>query len=378
MQIFNGILRITCLFLATHLTNAQESVNFFRSTAKNEKYETGVPFPAGMAGPVYTPEMGFAIKGTVAVTFKTKRNNEYLQHSSVIVNSEVNPKGSLRLSSEAELHFLDDLIFTTMAVDYRNMDDHYWGIGTDHANTVEQGELTTAYKRKSLVLHPSLMLRTFKNLYLGFSFESNQFKAENISPLMNEDPDILTYGTDIRTAGVGVRTFYDRRNRLNPVKKGFMFDIVFLNFAKALSGSDHSTYQRLYFDYRHHIPVIREGSLINLQLKGMTTFGEVPWNTLAVPQGIKGFHEGKYRDKNSVGLIAEYRHFLNPDGISRHGLFYWIGGATVFSKISEADTFIFSSGGGYLYHFQPNILLKAELFFGTENVGFSFGLNETF
>jgi hypothetical protein len=199
---------------------------------------------------------------------------------------------------------------------------------------------------------------------------------------MLEDPEILSYGHDIFSGGAGVALVYDKHSILDPVSPGFYIKIKGIGYLKPLK-SDY-IYQKIEIDYRHYLPIIRQGSILALQVKSSLSFGNVPWTNMPQPGGsndLRGIYQGQFRDKNSIVILAEYRHFFNRSGtdeLSRHGFAFWLGGGTVFPDISGLKYAMLSTGAGYRYRMQPNITLRIDVGFSAENFGIYMGLNEAF
>ena len=356
--------------------------DFFQDPVKNERFDAGVPVFSGILLPLYSPEMKFSLGSAAVVTFKTRRNNPDLWHSSFPVLFAVNPDGSFRLDLKYESFWLDNLIIFNVDADYRKMIDNYWGTGMEHVENIQKGETTTEFRRNSFYLRPAALVKLVGKFYFGLSADFNRMTALNPADLMLEDPDILAFGTEIYSAGYGIIALYDTKDRYNPSAKGFYIKAGGTNYSDKL-GSDYH-FQQIAFDFRQFLPIIRPGSILALQLKTTLGIGDVPWAMMPQPGGpddLRGYYQGKYRDRNAMVLIAEYRHlFLHKgnDTLSRHGIVYWLGGATVFHEISAIRNVILSTGIGYRYRLQPGITLRIDIGFGTENVGIYRGLNESF
>ncbi|MBN1599070.1 MAG: hypothetical protein JW894_12320 [Bacteroidales bacterium] len=96
---------------------------------------------------------------------------------------------------------------------------------------------------------------------------------------------------------------------------------------------------------------------------------------------LRGNHPGQFIDKSNLIFQLEYRHTFNrlfSDEFSRHGIVYWIGAGTIFDNISNINKAIFNTGFGYRYRLQPQINLRLDIGFGSNNFGIYTGLNEAF
>ncbi len=374
---------ILLFFFASILLRAQESsTTFFRALDKNERFDAGVPLISGMMIPVYTPEMGLSLEVAGVINLKTKCNNPYLSHSVVPAFIKINRQGSMNVNLHPELYWFDDLVLIDINVEYLSMEDNYWGVGFDKGDVVEKNKSTTGFQRKSFLFQPQILFRIANNFYGGIASDIHSFRASNLADLMLEDPEVLAYGTQIFSGGLGIITLYDKRNIFDPVSYGLYFKVKGISYLGQLN-SDYS-YQKIDFDYRHFLPVIRKGSIIALQLKSSLSFGNVPWTDMPQPGGstdLRGYYQGQYRDNHMLVILVEYRHFFTRPGtdlLSRYGFVYWLGGGTVFREISGIKHAILSTGGGYRYRMQPNITLRIDIGFGTENIGIYLGLNEAF
>jgi hypothetical protein len=63
---------------------------------------------------------------------------------------------------------------------------------------------------------------------------------------------------------------------------------------------------------------------------------------------------------------------------SRHGMVFWVGGGTVYSKPQEIKNGIFNIGLGYRYEVQPRMNLRIDVGFGIESAGVYLSFNEAF
>ena len=80
-------------------------------------------------------------------------------------------------------------------------------------------------------------------------------------------------------------------------------------------------------------------------------------------------------------VLLEYRHRFNKIAsmeLSRHGMAFWIGGATVFSSSQSIKNPQANMGIGYRFELQPRMNLRIDIGFGTESAGLYLGFNEAF
>jgi hypothetical protein len=381
-MIFEKTLLAALLITSLPIYPQEGELKFFKTEIRDDKYNAGAPVFSPIALPVYTPEMGYFIAGGGLLSFKTKKNNDYLTHSILPIMVGIDKNRNFYLSSNINTYWLDDRLLLFIDGYYQNRTDNYWGIGNSNAKTVNKSDSTTQYKNKGIRFNPSLSFKLIKHLYLGLKADVNKTTATNLSDLMLEDQAILKYGRIVKNTGLGILICYDSRDVPTNPYKGIYLNIDELFYSKSLSG-DYN-YKIFGIDYRHYLPVIRNGSIIALQLNSKLGFGNIPWTEvqkLGGENGFRGYYYGQYRDKSSIITQLEYRHTLSFDNgktLSRHGFIFWIGSGTVFPGINYIDELLFSTGAGYRFEVQPRKNIRLDIGFGTENVGMYIGFNETF
>ncbi|MBA7589263.1 hypothetical protein ES708_31344 [subsurface metagenome] len=332
--------------------------------------------------PAYTPEMGFIVAGGGLLTFKTKRNNPYLYHSTLPLTLGIGTKGAFFTTAFLTSYWLDNRVRFYLDTWYRNMDDHYWGIGMDKGFDVEKGSQTTAYHHEGFKISSALLFKVVPNFYAGIKADFNNTKASDISELMLEDPHILEFGTNIFNSGLGFSLDYDSRDFPPNASEGLLLRLEGLFYNKTI-GSDND-YQIFEFDYRQYLSIIREGSVLAWQLKTRLGFQNVPWtdmSKLGSMNDLRGYYWGQFRDNSMLFILMEYRHSFFDGGsmtFSRHGIVYWIGAGTVYDSTKDFNNGILNTGIGYRYELQPRMNLRIDVGFATESMGVYLSFTEAF
>ena len=385
-------MRLTCLFLVytfllpilfTTLGRAQESdIDFFRSEKRNQRFEAGAPVISPWIIPAYIPEMKFIVAGGLLTTFKTKKNNAYLPHSTFPITLGINTNASFFATAFLTSYWRDDNIRFYFDFRYRNLDDNYWGTGIDKGFDIEKGSTTTQYHNNEYRVNPKLLFRVADRFFLGLNADINHTIASDISELMKEDQHILLYGTNILNVAAGITLNYDSRDFLSNPASGLLVNIEGLYYNKALGGQYN--YEILELDYRQYLEIIRNGSVLAWQIKARIGFEQVPWTDMSTIGGfydLRGYYKGQFRDRSMSFILLEYRHKFFRRGsvnLSRHGMVFWVGGGTVFSKPQDIKKLLPGVGLGYRYELQPNMNLRIDFGFGSQTMGIYLGFNEIF
>lgn len=92
---------------------------------------------------------------------------------------------------------------------------------------------------------------------------------------------------------------------------------------------------------------------------------------------MRGYYEGRYRDKHKIEGQVELRQHV----WKRNGVVVWIGAGTVFNKFSALcmDRVLPNYGIGYRWEFKKNVNVRLDYGFGKNGQsGFIFNINEAF
>jgi hypothetical protein len=125
-----GILFLSCapVHTAAQELSKEEKKNL-RKAKKQEKEESGKLMITPLAGPAYTPELGFTIAGGIMTSFKTNKNDSLIQRSSAPLMLGVSSTGAFFFQSKWTTFWLEDKLRIYADVNFKTMPDNYWGVG---------------------------------------------------------------------------------------------------------------------------------------------------------------------------------------------------------------------------------------------------------
>ncbi|MDE6467402.1 MAG: outer membrane protein assembly factor, partial [Muribaculaceae bacterium] len=169
---------------------------------------------------------------------------------------------------------------------------------------------------------------------------------------------------------------YDTRDFLTNAFKGIYlrldqrFNPRFLlnKYAFSLTELDFSVYHGLWRD-----------ATLAFRLHSRVTYGNTPWGLLSTLGGsynMRGYFEGRYRDKSAIDVCLELRQHV----WRRNGIALWVGAGTVFPKFSALrwNQVLPNYGIGYRWEFKKRVNVRLDLGFGRHQTGFIFSINEAF
>ena len=230
-----------------------------------------------------------------------------------------------------------------------------------------------------------MVRRLGKYVYAGPILDLNRTKATDLNPLMEDDPEVMEFGTDIRNSGLGFAIQYDSRDLIVNAYDGWYLDLSTIFYGKFLGGDQR--YQSIELDYRQYKNLGKERRTLAWQVKSRITFGEVPWSELSqlgTPFDLRGYRWGRFRDGDMLFGLLEYRHMFNrkrpnKKGAlkSRSGFAAWIGTGSVGTEIGELN-WLPNYGIGYRFETQPRMNVRVDYGFGVDSNAIYVTFNEAF
>jgi hypothetical protein len=351
--------------LAAQQTAASDSVS-----AKDKAFLI-TPF----AAPGYTPEQGGLLTIGALMSFRTtplfkKEPHELVQRSTITLNGSYSTTQAITANVKLSSFWAGDRVRVFADFVVKDMPDHYWGVGYD-AGKAPEGDSTTAYHRTSLSFIPKVLWRIHPAMLIGPVFDINSTKATEVSPGMAADPYYQEYGAKNQNSGIGGVFQYDTRDVAANAWKGVYLNAQVLSYGGFLGGDN--SYQVYDLDYRQYHGLGRKGKTLAWTVRTRWTAGSVPWAELSLlgsGSDLRGYRQGRYRDKAMLYGILEYRHQFTSStretGLSRHGFVGWVGGGSVGSSLSELNDWLPNWGIGYRFEVQPRMSVRMDVGFGRE------------
>ena len=181
------------------------------------------------------------------------------------------------------------------------------------------------------------------------------------------------------TSALGLFGKWDSRDNTFSTASG-TYCAFFLNFfTPALLASDF-TFTQMILDARKYFPL---GAAQVLAVQGVfkAVWGDCPFQALPMFGGLnlmRGFYEGRYRDRNMLAVQAEYRRPL----WGRFGLCGFAGAAQVQDKISRLALGAFHVAGGvglrYKFNRRENLNVRLDVGFAGSSPAFYLTFAEAF
>ncbi len=272
-----------------------------------------------------------------------------------------------------DLYLKNDAYHLTGEIKLLKYPDKFFGVGNHTLKADEE-----AYTSKSTSLFLSFLKKLGKGFNIGVQYhfsDWNILEAEEGGQLKDGNLPGSQEGT---LSGVSLVVNHDTRDNIFFPIKGDFIELNSRTYKKFL-GSDFD-FTDITLDARKYIKLFSSNVLAVQSLVKIQT-GTVPFLNLARiggPNIMRGYFEGRFRDKNLLVFQAEYRMPL----FWRVGLVGFAGLGNVAEKFSQLKPGEFKSsyGFGFRFLFDPKekIQVRMDIGFGKDSSGFYFSIFEAF
>lgn len=322
-----------------------------------------------LPGPFVNPEQGFGI-GIAAVGLYTpydwQKGDPY---STVTVTSYGSTSGSYGLGLNNRTYLKGDKVRLLGEAWISHTPGYYWGIGSQAA---ENDSNKVQYEGQRLQLSPKVAVEIAPNTYAKLGWQWQSFnKVDGV------DGDILpSEVTNATSNGVLLGMEYDTRDfEPNPMQGQFL-DIEWIANRDSL-GSDED-YDNLVANYRLY-QQWSDTTIVAMEVYSQSIFGDAPWfdyAQLGDDQRMRGYYQGRYRDKHQLSTQVEIRHTI----AGRHGVVGWLGAGNIAPTYHDLfeSSWLPTVGVGYRFAFKARINVRVDLGVGKDSTGFYFQINEAF
>jgi len=321
-----------------------------------------------LGGPSYSPSTSVQLAVIAAGLYRTRRDT-LTPESNLSIFAQGSVTGLYRVGIFGNHFSPGDKFRINYHVDFAHFPLKFWGIGYDNAS-VKSNEIN--YTELQAVLWGEFLWCLPHDMFLGPTIDFNYGKATKA------DCIDLWEGEDLRMTnyGLGFVFTYDTRDYATNASKGWnitfkqKFYPRFLGNDYAFSSSELTVgwYKKFW-----------ESGTMAFQAHGCSTYGNTPWTmlpTVDASNGIRGYYEGRYRNKNEADAVVELRQHV----WRRNGIVVWCGVGAVFDKLKEltARRLLPSCGIGYRWEFKKKVNVRIDFGIGKHSTAFALGLHETF
>lgn len=323
-----------------------------------------------IGGPYYSSDMKLGLGLVGAGMYRMNGCSKEMQPSNVSLFGSVSTVGFYMLGIRGNNLFPKDRYRLNYSMSFYSFPSYFWGIGFYQGNNDVN---KTKIKRFQSKLKAEFLFRLGKEFYLGSVLVWDYARAQDV----NKDYMYLFDGMSLvqRNYGVGASVQYDTRDFISNASRG-IYAYLSQTFRPSWLGNDQA-FSTTEFQLRGYKSVWKGGILAG-ELKGMFNFGNPSWAMMAELGGsnsMRGYYEGRYRDKHSMSVQVELRQHV----WRRNGITVWAGAGNVFHDSRTFKKILPNFGIGYRWEFKKRVNVRLDLGFGKSGQnGFIFNINEAF
>lgn len=343
-------------------------LDYFNDANKNREHKR-FDFSI-IGGPHYASDTKFGLGMVAAGLYRSDANDTLLPPSNVSLFGDVSTVGFYMLGVRGN-HIAPRGRYR---IDYRlyfySFPSDYWGIGYEMGDNDDN---KSDMKRWQAQAEAAFLFRVADNFYVGPMASYDYVIGKHI-----ERPELLN-GMDHHTwnVGAGVSLVYDNRDNLTNPHRGIYLNLKQMFRPRFMSNDYAFSTTKFRFDSYQQLG---EGTVLAEDFGANFNFGNPSWGMMANLGGtssMRGYYEGRYRDKHSLEATVELRQHV----WKRNGIVVWAGAGTVFPKFSElrSNRILPNVGVGYRWEFKKNVNVRLDYGFGKSGQsGFLFNINEAF
>ncbi|MFL5729710.1 MAG: BamA/TamA family outer membrane protein [Cytophagaceae bacterium] len=322
----------------------------------------------------YTPETRFAFGISTVFYFRMSKKDSAYRPSVVHPFFGVTQNKQVFVESPFQLFFQQEKYYLYGEVSAYDYPYFFFGVGNG---------IPHSYNEIYTALYPSCTLSVLKKvappLYAGFRMQVDDYNIVKKETGGMLDQNLVQGSNGGLNAGIGPMLLYDTRNNIfSPTKGAYVELATWLNSKYTFSDYTYGSYV---LDARKYVPW-HKNDMFGFQFYGNLMTGNPPFYQMAMLGGTKrmrGYYEGRYRDKDYLSAQAEYR-----SGFWRNRLGYAVFAGTgfVFHDFKNIDLMYLkpSAGAGLRIRFdrKEKINFRIDFAFGYKTFYPYFVLSEAF
>lgn len=335
--------------------------------SKDKKFDFGI-----LPGPHYSSTSGLGLGVVATGTYSMDRADTLLPWSNVSVFGDVTTKGFLMAGIKGNNVFPRE----RYRLDYRlyvyTFPTYFWGVGYENGNLDDN---KASYQRIRFDVLARFMFRLADNTYLGPVANFQYVQARDIAEA--DEPRFVGCDRNVRATSAGLSFTYDTRDFMLNASRGWFLQLD-QTFTPRFCGNDHS-YISTDFTASTYRQVWKGGILAG-EFHTRLNYGGTPAWCLLCDVGstsrMRGYYEGRYRDKNILEAQIELRQKIR----GRNGFVVWAGAGEVFPDWDglRLRRVLPNFGLGYRWEFMQRVNIRIDYGFTKNGGGFMFNINEAF
>lgn len=342
--------------------------NYFRDSNTDKSQTKGIDFSL-IGGPFYNSNIKFGIGLVAAGLYRIDKTDLSIPPSNISIFGSGSTSGFYVVGIRGNTYFNGGRYRVDYKTAFLSMPTDFWGIGYEMGR---HDDNKTSFVRKTASVKVDFMYRFAPHLYGGVNASIDYNKGKDFDDLSYLNGQKTHYTNN----GYGIFLMYDSRDYITAPHRGWYAKFENIFFPSFTGNNPGFNRMELTVDYYHRV---WKGGIMAYDLHGIYNSGHAPWTMLAQLGGssrMRGYYEGRYRDKG----LAEVQAELRQNVYRRIGFAVWGGAGTVFNSFSNFDTshILPTYGLGFRWEFKNRVNVRLDYGFGKGESSFMFNINEAF
>lgn len=332
----------------------------------NKKIDFGI-----IGGPHYASDTGVGLGLVASALYSTDRSDSTLELSNASLYSDVSSKGFLMIGLRGNTFLPRKRYRLDYCLYVYTFPSYLWGFSYPESDNDDN---KSKYSRTKFEVMARFLMPLNRYSYLG---PIARYQYVHAYKLKDHAPTLLGgRPLTVSDVSVGVSYTFDTRDFMLNASRGW-FVQADLTANPTFLGNNNT-----YWSGELQVATYRRawrGAILAGELHTRQSVGSVPWPMLSdvgSSNRMRGYYEGRYRDKNVVDAQVELRQHI----WHRNGLVVWLGAAEVFPDYGRLRfrRILPNAGVGYRWQFKKGVNVRLDYGFSRNGTGFIFNINEAF
>jgi outer membrane protein assembly factor BamA len=321
----------------------------------------------------YQPETGLGFGVTAILYYRMTPGDTISPPSSLSPVAIYTTNKQIILGVWSEMYLAEDRWRVSSGISYSKFPNKFWGIGNDTPDSAEED-----YTPRTLEMRAWPQRRIAAGWFAGFSATLIDRRLSEIQEDGLLESGLVPGAEDGQVVGFGGSLVRDTRSSTVYPRSGAYHQLLVELFPEVWIGD--FGLGRYTLNLRGYFAVART-HVVALQAIGVATSGDPPFDMMPELGGeilLRGYFQGRYRDRHLLALQGEYRLPL-----------FWRLGAAAFVGVGQVapelsgfglDRFWTSGGLGlrFLLAEDEGLNIRADFAFGEGSSAFYLSLGEAF
>lgn len=321
----------------------------------------------------YQPETGLGFGASLLTYYQLTPGDTVSPPSSLALIGIYTTKNQVEIGFSSDMYFDADRWRVSLGAGYSKFPNKFWGIGNDTPDEAEED-----YTPISVRLLTWPQKRIAEGWFAGFGAALVSRKISDVEDGGMLDSGVVPGTDDGQILGFRGSLIRDTRDSTIFPRRGAYHQLLVDGYPEIWI-ADYG-FARYTLDLRGYVPVTRT-HVLALRALGVASSGEPPFDQLAELGGdsdLRGYYQGRYRDRHLISFHAEYRLPL----FWRVGAVGFVGAGQVAESVSGFGLDRFWPSGGLGLRFlaieETGLNIRADVAIGDGDSGFYLGVGEVF